>query len=277
LEAAFTTSSREVRKAIASICGRNGSEKSAAFLQRHLAHADRATRTHVLAALVVVREKLGARELPEARALILREAEEAAWALAAWTDVGRDAEFAALSRACLDEAAERTHRIFLLLALLHPPRVIRKAQLDLEANASEKRAHALEVLDNLIAPELKRKIFPLLDHLSPQERFQQINTIFSQPRLERAARLQEMAAVAQAGAWTKACALFLAGRARAADWSGAAISALADREEIVRETAVWTLARVHDAAFRECAPALQGDPNPAVARLARQLLNGERN
>lgn len=274
LEAAFATGSREVRKAIASICGRHGSEKSAAFLQKHLAHADRPTRTHVLAALVQTREKLGSREVPEARALILREAEEAAWALAAWADVGGAPADAALSRACLSEAAERTQRIFLLLALLHPPGVIRKAQLDLEANAGEKRAHALEVLDNLIAPELKRKIFPLLDQLSPQERFQQLNTVFPQPRLERAARLQEMAAVAQSGAWTKACALFLAGRARAAEWSGAALSALADQEEIVRETAVWTLAQVHDAAFRERAPALQGDPNPAVARLARELVKG---
>lgn len=86
-----------------------------------------------------------------------------------------------------------------------------------------------------------------------------------------------MVAVSPSGAWTKTCALFLARQARAAEWSGAALSAVADSEEIVRETALWTLARVHDGAFRQCAPALQSDPNPTVARLARQLLNRERN
>lgn len=94
---------------------------------------------------------------------------------------------------------------------------------------------------------------------------------------ETRSRKPKMVAVSPSGAWTKTCALFLARQARAAEWSGAALSAVVDSEEIVRETALWTLARVHDGAFRQCAPALQSDANPAMARLARQLLNRERN
>ena len=277
LESAFVVAScpREIRRSIARICGRLRTPKAAAFLKRHLTHPDGPTRTDVLAALVHCREKLGTHEMTEARELILREAGDAAWALGAWKDINTDPSLADLARAFLAEIDERKQRIFLLLALVYSPAVIRKARLDLETRAGEKRAHALEVLDNLLAPELKRNIFPLLDNLSPHERHKLFEAVFPQPRLDATARLHETLGDtnSKASAWTRACALLAVGKSRAAKWSEAAVAALSDREEVVRETAVWSLARVNAPAFRTCAEPLTRDANPAIARLSRHLLN----
>ncbi len=269
-----TVCSSECRRSIARICGRIATPKTAEFLKRHVTHPDGVTRTDVLEALVHCHEKSNAPEMPEARALLLREAEEATWALAAWEDTGPDPGFAELARAFLSELEERKQHIFLLLSLLYPPAIIRKARLDLETNAGEKKAHALEVLDNLIALDLKKKIFPLLDNLSPHERFRQLNVHFPQTRLDRTARLQETVGsdTTKAGTWTKCCALYVAGRTRDETWSEAALLSLQDRNEMVRETAVWTLSRVNDGVFRRCASVLKTDLNPAIARLSQQLL-----
>ena len=212
-------------------------------------------------------EHVGNCKMPEARALILREADQAAANLAACDDVLNDAE---LSQAYLGEVDEAKERIFMLLSLLYRPEVIRKARMDLEANAGEKKAHALEVLDNLLAPELKRKIFPLLDNISSQERLRRLTALFPQTRLGRAGRLRQAVAENQAGAWTKSCALFVMGKSAGAGWSDAVIASLNDEDTVVRETAIWALSRVDPNTLSRLAPSLRDDGNPIVARLLQE-------
>ena len=163
---------------------------------------------------------------------------------------------------------------FLLLALIYPPAVIRKARLDLETRAGEKKAHALEVLDNLLTQELKKMVFPLIDNLSPRERASQLHGLFPQPHLDRPARLRETLAQSggKTGLWTKACALYVVGKSRAAEWSPMAVVGFSDQDAVVRETAIWTLARVNASAFRELAAAGPTDPSDTVVRLYRDLL-----
>ncbi len=255
LEQAFGEEARSngSRRAIAQIAGRIGGERAIGILTRAMAHPDGGIRTAILAALVHCREKSAAPEIVQARPLIAREAEEAAWALAAWADLEGDAAMAELSRALLGELDERKQRIFLLLALLYPPAVIRKTRLDLETGTAEKKAHSLEVLDNLLSQDLKRLTFPLIDLHSPQERGKQLQALFPQPRLSGAARLREMLqdSVGKTGVWTKACALYIAGRTDAAEWSSLAADRFVDRDPLIRETARWTLSRVDAIAFRE--------------------------
>ena len=269
LETAFTASdrSRPFRNSVALICGRIGSDRAATFLKTQLLRADEESRTQVLTALMRCHEHVGNGKMPEARALILREADEAAANLAACDDVLNDAD---LSQAYLGEVDEAKERIFMLLSLLYRPEVIRKARIDLEVNAGEKKAHALEVLDNLLAPELKRKIFPLLDNISPQERLRRLTALFPQTRLGRAGRLRQAVAENQAGAWTKSCALLVMGKSAWAGWSDAVIASLNVKDTVVRETAIWALSRVDPETFSRLAPSLRDDGNPIVARLLQE-------
>ena len=263
---------RETRLAIAQIWGRIGNHHAAALLKKHLAHPDPLLRTKILAALVHCREKTGL-EIPEARDLITREAKEAAWALAAWADLESDPALAELSRALLGELDERKQRIFLLLALLHPPAVIRKARLDLETTAGEKKAHALEVLDNLLPRELKALIFPLIDTLAPRERAKQLHLLFPQPRLDRTARLRETLAHTDGhtNAWTRACALYVAGKSRDAGWSPQAVAGFSDHDPLVRETALWTLSRVDEKTFQAGTARWESDTSHGTTRLRKHL------
>jgi AAA family ATP:ADP antiporter len=274
---AETHPSRESLKSIALICGRIGTAKASVFLKKQLAHPDGVVRTQVLSALVRCHEKSGSAELPEARTMIAREAAEAAWALAAWTDLESNPALSELCHALLGEIDERRQRIFLLLALIYPPAVIRKARLDLEISAGEKKAHALEVLDNLLSQDLKKAIFPLIDNLTTRERARLLHALFPQPRLGCQERLRETLTQSdgKTGVWTKACALYVVGKSRAAEWSPMAVLGFSDQDAVVRETAVWTLAHVDVSAFRGLAATGRDDPNPAVARLYQDLSQQE--
>ncbi len=271
LEQAFADEhlGRESRKAIVQICGRIGGDKATTFLIRHMDHPDIAVRTKVLSSLVQCRERAGWPEIPSARASIVREAEQATWAFAAWADIEGDSAHAELSRALLGEIDDRKHRIFLLLSLIYPPVVIRKARLDLEAGGAEKKAHALEVFDNLLSQELKKHVFPLIDQLSPHQRGKQLQVLFPQTPLAHAARLREMLerGPGQTGAWVRACALYVVGTTRASEFSALAADRLGDLDAMVRETAGWTLSRVNPAAAADIAAICDNDSSPVAKRL----------
>lgn len=247
----------QLQATIVQIIGRIGTESASAILRSQMYHRDGDVRTKALTAMVQCREMADAQEVPTAREMIAGEAEEAAWALAAWSDIEGDAAHAELSRALLGELEAVKQRIFLLLSLIYSPAVIRKAQLDLEKGTSHKKAHALEVLDNLLSQDLKRLVFPLVDQLALPERKKQLHAIFPQPQMEPGARLSETLrqSAERIDAWTKACALYVAGNIRAPEASILAVPRLGDREAVVRETAEWLLTRVSSNGANERATA----------------------
>jgi AAA family ATP:ADP antiporter len=185
LDEAFRQPSRspESQAALAHLMERIGTAGAAAILQREINHPDGGVRMKVLAALVHCREIASAPENAAAHTMITREAEEAAWALAVWADIEGDAAHAELFQALLGELDACKERIYLLLSLVYSPIVIRKARLDLEKGTAQKKAHALEVLDNLLPEDLKRYVFPLIDLISPHERKKLLHMLFPQPRL----------------------------------------------------------------------------------------------
>jgi HEAT repeat protein len=237
---------RERQATIAHVIGRIGSEQAASALEKQMNDPDGSVRLKVLAALVYCREKTGAPEVFAARAMIAREAEEAAWALAVWGDIEGDPSHAELTRALVGELDACKERVLLLLSLIYSPDVIRKTKLDLERGTAEKKAQAMEVLDNLLSQDLKRYVFPLVDLVSLHDRKKQLHVLFPQPHLDPSARLSETLrqSAQRIDAWTKACALYVVGNTRAAEGSALASDRLADREVVVRETAQWTLSQV---------------------------------
>jgi hypothetical protein len=56
-----------------------------------------------------------------------------------------------------------------------------------------------------------------------------------------------------------------------------ALAGFSDREEIVRETSLWTLRCVNAAAFHERAATGQTDPDPGTAMLYRKIMKKESN
>jgi len=175
--------------------------------------------------------------------------------------------------ALLSQVRRSQDRVLTLLSFIYPGDSMLQSKLWLASESGEKRASALEVIDNLLAPDLKALALPLLDDVTPRERLARLGAHFPQPRLGPEARLREIVTRPQSRStcWTKACALYALGRANARGFDDAVVPSLGDPDPVVRETAAWVLFTTGSAQYREHVQRLRNDPSRLVARVAERL------
>ena len=294
LEYAFAQpgQSRDVATRLARVCGRIGGPQAAALLRRHLDWPDVQVRTQVLAALNQCGYRASESDQAYVQNVLKAEVAQAAWTLAGLADLtagnGADPQVGnamRLLRSALEQAlARQRERIFLWLALIYDPQAIRQVRDTLAAAArgdvlvsAQQRDYALEVLEVLLPADQRAMLRPLIEALSPAERLRRLSPLFAQPSLGSQARLAEIirAPAAWLEPWAKACALEAVGQSANGDLADAIIAALSDADALVREAAVWTLARLDVALYRSHAGALAEDSSPVVARAARLLADTE--
>ena len=285
LEHAFAQpgQSRDVATRLARVCGRIGGTHAAALLRRHLDWPDVQVRAQVLAALNQCGYRVGQEDQAYVQEALKAEVAQAAWTLAGLSDLTEgngadplDGNALRLLRAALDKAlARQRERIFLWLALIYDPQTIRQVRDTLAAAArgdaqvsAQQRDYALEVLEVLLAADLRAMLRPLVEALPLGERSRRLSPLFPQPSLSSQARLAEIirAPAAWLEPWAKACALEAVGQSAAGELAEAVVAALADPDPLVRESAGWTLARLDAALYRSRAATLAQDPSLVVAR-----------
>jgi HEAT repeat protein len=238
----------EVQAQLVRVCGRIGGEEATTWLKGQLAHPDADIRTAVARGLHRCGYQAQGEERGVVGSQIEAEAALAAEAVALQAPLGGSAAVALLRGALEEYLADSRARIFYLLSFLYDRDTVLQARENLGLPSAEKRAYALEVLDVLISPELKKLVFPLVAESTPSHKQQQLAERFPQPERERWQSVGEIIA-APAGrfsAWTRACALYAAGRPPAPDLRtpalrGAVAAAQLAQEPLVRETAAWAL------------------------------------
>lgn len=233
----------EVQAQLAWVCGRIGGWQATAWLRGHLAHPDDSVRNAVLRALHRCGYQAPAEETVLVEDQIRAEAALSAEALAMWVQVGDGAAVALLCVALEERLAHSRARIILLLSFLYDRRTVLQARDNLTLPSAEKRAYALEVLDLLVSLDLKRQVFPLLADSAPGQKLQQLAATYPQPQWDRSQCLGEIIAAppGRFSAWTRACALYAAGRLPAPASRDTVAAAQSAADPLVRETATWAL------------------------------------
>lgn len=108
---------------------------------------------------------------------------------------------------------QEVERIFRLLGLLHPRADVHSAHFGLRSSNPSLRADALEFLDNVLAPQLRHLLVPLLDsQVGVAERVRLANRLVGAPveTLDQAVGLL----LASEDSWLRACAAFAVGALR---------------------------------------------------------------
>jgi AAA family ATP:ADP antiporter len=264
---------REVLAQLVRICGRIGGDVASSWLKARLAYPDACIRTHILRALNRCGYQAQADEVAQVQEQVKAEAALSAETLAILLDIGDDEACGLLCVALNETLLQARERIFSLLSFIHDPRSILQARDNLQLASAEKRAYALEVIDVLVSPELKRMVLPLLSGTDAGQKLQQLRALFPQEARDRQQRLQEIIAAPPGPftAWTQACALYAVGRLATDALGETVVAALSAPEPLVRETAIWTLSKLDGARYRSQVDALREDPSPQVARAAQHL------
>jgi AAA family ATP:ADP antiporter len=154
-----------------------------------------------------------------------------------------------LERLLADRMADHHGNIFVLLALIHTPRDIRAAYKSLESEQPRLEAHALEYLDNLLAGDVRRLVFAVIDDLPVRERLRHAKKLFDLEPTDAATTLRRLAALPSNGdadaAWLSAAALqYIHDRRLTHLYAAIRDAASGEREPLVQETAASLLEQI---------------------------------
>jgi len=277
LEHAFAgeDQTRQLRIKLVRIIGKIGGAAAIQALKGKIDFPEEDVRKNVLASLVSCQYHATGAEAAVIRKQIAEEVRDATWTLSVLMDLGEGEDMAPLIRSLRGEVEKNRQRIFSLLALIYPSEYVLQSQLNLSTSSKDRRAKALEILDNLLSREIKEQVFPLLDDIAPAQRYTRLSDQFPQDRRSRHERLKELLARPHrwTTAWTKTCTLFAVGNIATREFYDAVISCLSDPDAVVRETAAWALGCLNpDDLPRRLTPVTH-DPVERVASMARYILN----
>ena len=119
---------------------------------------------------------------------------------------------------------QELERIFRVMALLLPHAGLHDAYVGLRSSNPMVRGNAIEFLDNVLKPELRQLLVPLLDSsVTVEERIALADTLVGAP-LETPSR-RSTTLLASEDAWLRSCAVY-ADRRTAARWTGARAGSL---------------------------------------------------
>jgi ATP/ADP translocase/HEAT repeat protein len=158
-----------LRRQVPRILERIGHPRCLDVLMANLGVRDPDTRREAARSAARLRDRLNAR-IDEARVkkLLNEEIHEHYQNLAALEDLGPVAGYQGpdLLRDAIEERLSRgLDRIFRLLSIIYPQKAIELIHGNLKSHAANTRANAIEVLDNLLDPDEKRKLLPLIEDL----------------------------------------------------------------------------------------------------------------
>lgn len=195
------------------------------------------------------------------------------WLLAAIEDLKNEERLATLHNALSAELEIRRDKLLLLVSFLFPSVVMLDTRANIDSKVQELRVFALEILDNLLTGDIKQIVLPLLDDLTVAERLEMMSARFPQQRLSVEERLKDVVEqhFDRAFSWTRSCMLMQIGIDRSVAHLDQVRKALNDREPIIRETALWSLARIDPDETRQHISGFLDDANTQVRGVARAI------
>ncbi len=281
----------QVRRGVARVLGRIGGAAAMQILLSHLGEPEDELRTavyHCLARIArahrvgisdreAVRRALSQELLSAYRFLAHSEALDlGTGSRGDSSKFGLEAAEELLSSALSEKIAQAQQRMFLLLTVLYPNAEMERIEADLRdevaIDAPRRRANAVELLDNLLDRELKRRLLPLVEDIPRVEKLASVVDLLP---LRRATREETLEALCHADtAWLRACALNYAARLNCTLVPRAAPELMRDPSPIVREVALLCTLRTSPERAREIAEAGLRDEAPVVRRQAAAIAAG---
>lgn len=245
------------------------SEQSFTVLQNHLEDPDSHFRLRVYAAMGRLRKHLGRSPLPLGDLLprIRREVVEASGNLVAWAQARRRFETRLLAEEMDFRMRRAERRILRLLEMTYDLNEVSVILAALEDPA--RRSDALEALDALLDPPLRRLIMPLLENRSTPEKLEFADSnVCILPPVEFV-----LLQAYHPNPYVSLLALDALAQAGEKSALPAARQALHHRDPLVREGGLRAVERLDPATICQSAAELAQDPDFTVSRWAKTLLD----
>jgi AAA family ATP:ADP antiporter len=246
---ASDTASIEVRRHVPAVLLRIGTAAAERLLGETLLDGDTVLRFHALAALNKLRATGSSRPL-DTRLVETVLAAEIMGHLRSYQMLGTldyPIESAApVAQALRESMTQEVERIFRLIKLLHPAYDLHSAFVGLQSENRAVHDNALEFLDNVLAPQLRALIVPLLDsEVSTAQRVALADRVLGTRVESREAAVTMLAS--SPDPWLQSCAAYAIGALRLTSLSGELDRFATSDDPLLRETVRQARARLQGA------------------------------
>jgi AAA family ATP:ADP antiporter len=259
---------------ISRICGQIGGDKSLGILMHNISYPIEEVRHQILLSLSRHNYQMPVEGKEKIIESIHSEIENAAWTLRSQLDTENRDDSEILKRALNQSWLGNRERVLLLLSLIDSPKEIHRIRNNLASPSTDQRAYALEALENVISKNIRDLILPVIDDLQPTERLQKLSLKFPQESLDYEERLAAIISrsMERTSPWTKACALYMAGKTDSFNHYDVIIDSLSSQVPYIRETAAWALHSLNVELFKQHAPQIKIDCEPLVKDLLKRSI-----
>jgi ATP:ADP antiporter, AAA family len=228
------------------VAGQIGGEQAAGFLLNHINHTDRTVRTETHAALVRARDGEPLADSTPARRQIENEVRDAALILSSLNDIGETPNTALLVRALRRELDMIRQRLISLLSLLYDPELLIRIRESLELPDEDRQAYAVELLETLVAPDLRLLVLPVMRRMAPADAVRALAAFSPQASMSVEQRVISLLNPESRwlNVWTRTCAIFSIARLELKEHTSLLVRLLDQPEPVIRETALWALSKL---------------------------------
>ncbi|MCF6360048.1 MAG: hypothetical protein L3J29_04720 [Cyclobacteriaceae bacterium] len=212
LENAFHRSgqSQSVMLKIISIISQINLPESHDILWEKIDFPDRKIVRQILLAFKEKNFRASENELGQLNDILSDEIGKGIWNLAAIDELSDEDYNGPLKLALADEVESNFSMIYIILSMLYDSESIELVKENIEAGTSEGNTFALELLDIFIAPDLKPKLFPLLDDIETKEKLVKLQHFYPRQSYNEATTYNFLLNrdYNNINRWTKACTLY---------------------------------------------------------------------
>ncbi|MBL6445900.1 hypothetical protein JMN32_06250 [Fulvivirga sp. 29W222] len=256
LETAFHKSgqSDQVMLKIVQIMGRIGGPEAIELLWKKIEYPDKRIVKQILLSFRYFNYQAQSREISNLTNLLENEIGKAIWNLAALIEIpGNETRFEQLRNAIKEEISNNEDTIYMILSIMYDPQSVQLVRENVETGTSDGIAFAIELLDLFLDPELKPKLFPLIDDIPIHDKVHQLQVHF--PR-EDYSLIQVLNFILnknynQINRWTKACAIYSLVHYPEFRISKGLIAQLFNQDRLLHEVAGWVMYHKDQQAFEK--------------------------
>lgn len=245
LETAFHRSgqTQKVMGKIVQIIGRIGGQEAFKLLWKKIDFPDRKIVKQILKTFRSYDYRASEEEFGTIKDILEDEIGKAIWNMAAIAEIPKDDKNKYLIEALEEEIDSNYDHIYMLLSLLYEPRSIQLIKENIETGTADGIALGIELLDIFLHPDIKTKLFPLLDDISVADKVRKLQLFF--PR-ENYSHFEVINYIInrdfnQINRWTKALAIKSIENLKDFKVSRGLIAQLFNPDPLLMETAAWII------------------------------------
>lgn len=224
-----------------------GSEKSKEALWSKIDYPDKKIVSQILLALANSGFKAEGYQSVRIKYVIESDINDIIWNIHALDKIHGTEIGEMIHNAIVEENNHHYHHIYMLLSMIYDPHSIRLIRSNIESGTHEGITYAIELLDVLLAEDLKDRLVPLFDDISNQDKIKKLQVFYPHMLGDFMDVIKQIInkEFNQINRWTKTLAIYWVGIHKVDTMLYELISNLFNPDPLIRNTAGWSLYQIN--------------------------------